>query len=75
MALERPHRRKAPFSGSCDPRTYIASGYVTYVEQFVEGSWHEIFELTGWRPSTPFVIGRDKLDARTIRYLTEWKGK
>jgi hypothetical protein len=75
MAFEKRPRRKASFSGSCDPRTHVASGFVTYVEQFYPGHWSEIFAVTGWRPSRAVVIPRGQLDAETIRWLARYNGK
>jgi hypothetical protein len=72
VSAERANRRKVAFVGRRDPRTYSAGGFVTYVEQFVASTWHEVFEDTGWRPSRAFVIGRDKLDAEAIRWLAEF---
>ena len=72
MASEKPSRRKPAFSGRSDPRTYVASGFVTYVEQFYPGSWAEVFSVTGWRPSRAVVVPRSQLDAETVRWLAEF---
>jgi hypothetical protein len=72
MAPEKPTRRKPAISCERDPRTYVASGCATYVEQFYPGSWHRVFKCTGWRPSRAVVIPRRQLDEETIRWLAEF---
>jgi hypothetical protein len=69
MASEKPTRRKPPISCERDPRTYVASGCATYVEQFYPGSWYRVFKCTGWRPDRP---ARSELDAEAIRYLQNY---
>jgi hypothetical protein len=66
---KRPSQRKYEFVGRSDPRCRETR---YYVEQFCSGSWHEIFELTGWRPSRAVVVHRSKLDAEAIRWLAEF---
>jgi hypothetical protein len=72
MASEKPTRRKPAISCERDPRTYVASGFVTYVEQFVAGSWREVLAVTGWRPSRAVVVHRSQLDAEALRWLAEF---
>jgi hypothetical protein len=72
VASERANRRKPTIRGACDPRTHIASGFVTYVEQFVSSNWREVFASTGWRPSRAVVIPRRQLDEETVRWLAEF---
>ena len=71
MESERPTRRKSAFSGSSDPRTYVAGGHQTYPEQFYAVAWSDC----AWRPSRAVVVHRSKLDAETIRWLARYTGK
>jgi hypothetical protein len=75
VAFERANRRKAAFTGRCDPRVHVSSGFVTYIEQFYAVTWESVCDSTGWRPSRAFIIGRSKLDAESSRYLAEFDRK
>lgn len=56
---KKPSRRRVEFIGSRDPRM-VETHY--YVEQFVESSWHDVYESCGWRP----------IDAEARRWLAEF---
>jgi hypothetical protein len=45
---KRASQRRYEYRGRSDPRCRLSP----YVEQFCEGSWSEVFAVTGWRPVT-----------------------
>ena len=58
-------KRKYVYTAQRDPLTHVDYGHVA-------GSWHEIWEDTGWRPSRAVVFHRSQLDAETVRWLAEF---
>jgi hypothetical protein len=68
MERKRPSQRKYEYRGRSDPRCRVSP----YVEQFCEGSWSEVFAVTGWRPSRAVVFHRSELDAETLKWLAEF---